>query len=276
MREEQVLISAQYLQRQNIKPSKIAVILGSGLGDFADSLTDIKTIPYSDIPEFPRSTVEGHLGQFVSGQVGGVPILVLQGRFHFYEGKSLQDVTYPVRVLKKLGVQTIIVSNAAGSLNKNFEPGSMMLIKDHLNLIGDNPLRGKNWEGWGPRFPNMSQAYNPKLRELALQTANALNISLHQGVYAAISGPSYETPAEVRMLQILGADAVGMSTVPEVIVAYHQGMKIVGLSCLANYAPSVGHYEVNHEDVLKVMNLISETFSRFLQEFIIQISRESF
>lgn len=252
--------------------ARIGIILGSGLGDFADRLENKKSISFSEIPHFPKSTVAGHKGNLVWGKVGSIPIFVMQGRIHFYEGHSLEDVTYPVRLLKKLGVQTLIVTNAAGIINKSYKPGNFMVLQDHINLLGHNPLRGKNWDDWGPRFSDMSQAYDPNLRKLAKKVARKTKLKLKSGVYVAVPGPSYETPAEIKMLRRLGADAVGMSTVPEVIVANHQGTKVCGISCLTNYAARPSHHKLGHEEVLETSKRVSEKFGHFLREFIITMS----
>lgn len=270
-----LLKATEFIKKKNQnKKARIAIILGSGLGTFSETLNIKSAISYSEIPFFPRSTVEGHRGRLLLAEMSGVLFYVLEGRFHYYEGKSLQDVTFPIRVLKKLEVEILIVTNASGSLNKNFKRGEFMLIKDHINLIGDNPLRGKNWDDWGPRFPNLTTAYEPKLRNTAKRIAKKMKVKLHEGVYAAISGPSYETPAEAKMLQIMGADAVGMSTVPEVIVAAHQGTRVCGVSCLTNDAASFSHKGATHEEVLKVMKEGSKKLSQFLHAFIIEIANE--
>lgn len=266
-----VKIAAQFI-KEKIPEASIAIVLGSGFGDFTQSVEEKKSIPYSQIPHFPKSTVEGHFGNFVWGKIKDIPIFILEGRFHYYEGKTLGEVTFPVRVLKKLGIQTLILTNAAGSLNRRFRPGEFLLIKDHLNLIGDNPLRGKNWDSWGPRFPNLTTAYDSELRQLAKKIAKKMNFKLLEGIYAGIGGPSYETPAEAKMLQTLGADAVGMSTIPEVIVAAHQGTRICAFSCLSNYAADLSHQGANHQEVLHMMKKVSKQFSRFLCEFIVKLS----
>ena len=209
----------------------VAIVLGSGLGAFAEDLTDAVTIPYAEIPGFARSTVEGHAGRLVIGKTGNVAIAAMQGRFHFYEGYSLEQVTFPTRVLKLLGVHTLVLTNAAGTLNIEFTPGSLMVISDHLNLLGDNPLRGRNDERFGPRFPDLSSVYTPELQTLVIDEARAMGLEMRRGVYASLAGPSYETPAEIHMMRTLGADAVGMSTVPEAIVARHMSMRVLGISC---------------------------------------------
>ena len=218
---------------------RVGLILGSGLGGLAEAIEQTDVIPYSDVPHLPPSTVEGHMGRFVIGRLEGQPIIVMQGRSHYYEGYSMQQVTLPIRVMQLLGVQVLIVTNASGGLSPDFRPGDLMLITDHINLIGMaglSPLRGPNDPGLGPRFPDMSEAYDLGLRNLALRVAGEQNIRLHQGVYVCLAGPSFETPADLRFLRRLGADAVGMSTVPEVTVARHGGIKVLGLAGITNVA----------------------------------------
>src|SRR4030095_9084631 len=246
----------------------VAIILGSGLGGFADELTDAKGIPYDQIPGFARATVEGHAGRLVIGKVGDSAIAALQGRFHFYEGYSLEDVTFPIRVLKLLGVRTLILTNASGALNVEYSPGSLMVITDHINLMGVNPLIGPNDERFGPRFPDLTNVYAPELQDIVLHEAEAMNLQMRRGVYAALSGPSYETPAEIHMVRALGADAVGMSTVPEAIVARHMGIQVVGISCITNLAAGVTDRPVDHTQVIAVGERIRETFSELLRRVI--------
>lgn len=275
--ERNVLTAARFFEKKLIarsseeKRARLAVILGSGLGTFVDSLKTKQAIPYSKIPYFPCSTVEGHGGKFVLAKIDSTPLYLLQGRVHYYEGKTMQEVTFPVRVLKKLGVETLIITNAAGALNESYRPGDFMLIKDHINLMPDHPLRGKNWDEWGPRFPNLSDAYDEKYRLLAKKIAKEVALSLHEGIYVAISGPSYETAAEVKMLRLLGADACGMSTVPETIVARHQGMKVCGISCLTNMATGIGHEKPNHAEVLEITRKNSAKFHLFLKNLIVEM-----
>jgi purine-nucleoside phosphorylase len=234
----------------------VGLILGSGLSPLATDVTEPDIIAYNDIPHFPVSTVEGHSGKLVIGQLEGQEVLVMQGRAHYYEGYSMQRIALPVRVMHTLGINTLIVTNAAGGLNPTFQPGDLMLITDHINLIGMaglNPLRGPNDPHLGPRFPDMSQAYDPELRQIALKIANELGYTLRQGVYICLAGPSFETPADLRFLRTIGADAVGMSTVPEVTAARHAGMRVLGLSGISNVASpesSEGH-ETTHEEVLE-------------------------
>jgi len=240
---------------------RVGLILGSGLGGLADAIEQADVIPYSDVPHLPPSTVEGHMGRFVIGRLEGQSIIVMQGRSHYYEGYSMQQVTLPIRVMQLLGVQVLIVTNASGGLSPDFRPGDLMLITDHINLIGMaglSPLRGPNDPGLGPRFPDMSEAYDLGLRNLALRVAGEQNIGLHQGVYVCLAGPSFETPADLRFLRRLGADAVGMSTVPEVTVARHGGIKVLGLAGIANVAvvePGSAS-PPTHEEVLQAGQVI--------------------
>jgi purine-nucleoside phosphorylase len=249
----------------------VAVILGTGLGELADHIQDKITIRYSDIPHFPVSTVVGHAGEFIIGNIGNKKVIAMKGRFHYYEGYDMKLVTFPVRVLKALGVNRIIVTNASGGLNKDFEAGDLMLITDHLNMLGTNPLIGENFEELGPRFPDMSQAYNKEFTKLAETTAGRLNIKIQKGVYAAVTGPNYETPAELRMFIRLGADAVGMSTVPEVIAANHAGMKVLGISCITDMALPDNLEPLDHERVVATANKAREKFVSLVKEIILSL-----
>jgi purine-nucleoside phosphorylase len=235
--------------RTPLRPA-IGIILGSGLGAFADSLTEAATVPYPEIPHFPASTVVGHGGALVLGRSRGVPVAVMKGRVHFYEGYSLEQVVFPARVLGRLGVKTLVVTNAAGAVNTSFAPGDLMVIADHINLLG-NPLLGPNQDALGERFIDMSEAYDKGLRDVAEAACRAAGVRSHRGVYLALTGPSFETPAEIRMFRTLGADAVGMSTVPEVIAARHMGIRVVGLSCLTNMAAGVLDRKLDHREVLE-------------------------
>lgn len=245
--------------RTEIRP-KIGLILGSGLGDLADRLEDSVAVDYETIPHFPVSTVEGHAGRLVFGILEGKPVMAMQGRFHYYEGYSMQTVTYPVRVMKAMGAEVLIVTNACGGLNPSFKPGDLMIIRDHLNMTGANPLIGPNEPALGPRFPDMSRAYTPELAKLAVETAASLGIEVQEGVYAGISGPSYMTGAELTMLRRLGGDAVGMSTVPEVIVASHAGLKVLGISCVTDMAIGEALEPLTHEQVIEVANRTKPRF----------------
>ena len=235
--------------RTKLEP-RVGVILGSGLGAFGDSLDDATTVPYGEIPHFPASTVVGHSGALALGRCRGVPVAVMKGRVHFYEGYSLEQVVFPARVLGRLGIQTLVVTNAAGAVNKAYAPGELMVIEDHINLIG-NPLVGPNEDALGERFFDMSEAYDKGLRDVAEAACRAAGVRSHRGVYLALTGPSFETPAEIRAFRTLGADAVGMSTVPEVTAARHMGIRVVGLSCLTNMAAGVLNQKLDHREVLE-------------------------
>lgn len=244
---------ADRVQSQMHTHPKVGMILGSGLGSLAESIENPATIPYSQLPGWPVPTVEGHRGQLVIGHLEGKEVLAMQGRTHFYEGYSMQQVGLPVRVMQRIGIDTLIVTNAAGAVNPDYEPGDLMLISDHLNLIGmagQSPLRGPNLDVFGPRFPDMSQAYDRTLREKAIQVASEKHIRMHEGVYACLAGPSFETPADLRFLRATGVDAVGMSTVPEVTVARHGGMRVLGVSGISNKANLDGNTLTTHEEVL--------------------------
>ena len=251
---------------QDFQP-EIGIILGSGLGDFADEFESI-IIPYNDIPGFEKSNVQGHKGQLVFAQINGKKVVMMQGRYHFYEGYSMQTVTFPVKVMKKLGVKTLIITNAAGAVTPEFRPGDLMLITDHINFMGTNPLIGKNDETLGTRFPDMSEVYSKELILKAEEIAQKLNINYQKGVYAATTGPSYETPSEVKMFRMLGANAVGMSTAPEAIVANYCGLKILGISCLTNYASGVSETPLNHQEVIDTANRVKESFKNLLSEIL--------
>jgi purine-nucleoside phosphorylase len=261
----------QIRSRTQTKPS-IAVVLGSGLGAFADELTESTAIAYSEIPGFAKATVEGHAGKMVIGKAGEVPIAVMQGRFHFYEGYAMDDVTFPVRVLKLLGVETLILTNAAGSLNTEFTPGSLMVISDHINLMGANPLIGPNDDRFGPRFPDLTSTYDPDLQNLVIEEAKAIDIEMRRGVYAALTGPSYETPAEIHMVRTLGADAVGMSTVPEAIVARHMEMRLIGISCITNLAAGVSNRPIDHSQVMEIGKRVRAQFTELLRRVLARLA----
>ena len=247
---------------------EIALILGSGLAPIADRLENKVVIPYRDIPHFKESTAPGHEGRFIFGDLDGVPLICMQGRLHYYEGYSMQDVTYPIRVMAKLGIKKLILTNACGGLDPNGKPGDLMLITDHINFTGSNPLIGANEDDFGPRFPDMTRAYDPDLRALALKVAEDLSIPLSQGVYIAYSGPSFETPAEIRWMQTWGAHAVGMSTVPETIVAVHSGLKVLGISCITNLAAGILDEPLSSEEVIVAAGEASAKFVRLLSEII--------
>lgn len=250
---------------------EIGIVLGSGLGEFADENCDY-AIPYSDIPHFTKSTVKGHKGRLVFAEIEGKKVVMMQGRSHFYEGHSMSEITYPIKVMKKLGVRNLILTNAAGGVNDKFKPSDLMFITDHINFMGTNPLIGANDEDLGERFPDMSEIYKKDLIEIADECAKKLGIKPQHGVYFASSGPSYETPAEIRMARILGADAVGMSTIPEAIVANYCGMKVLGISCISNLAAGVrGAQKLSHAEVIETTNAAKSGFKALLRAIIAAI-----
>jgi purine-nucleoside phosphorylase len=257
--------AAAFLRDRIVDLPAVAIVLGSGLGDFADSLSDAVSIPYTDIPHWPASAVVGHAGKLVVGNIGGRRVAALSGRAHFYEGHPMSVVTFATRVLGLLGVRTLVLTNAAGGINLNFKPGTLMVIDDHINLMGTNPLVGANDERFGPRFPDMTEAYSKRLRQVADEAAAAHGVSLAHGVYAALHGPSYETPAEIRYLRTIGVDAVGMSTVPETIVGRHLGMEVLGISCITNAAAGVLPQPLVHDEVMAVARRVRGEFSRLLE-----------
>lgn len=259
---------ARELRAKATAEIRTALVLGSGLNAFADELDDAVVIPYQEIPGFARSTVAGHAGRLVLGTVENIPIAAMQGRFHYYEGYTLEETTFPIRVFGLMGIKSIILTNAAGGVNTSFSQGALMLITDHLNLIGANPLRGANDERFGPRFPDLTEVYAKDFQAVALEEASAMKLDLKRGVYAALSGPTYETPAEVRLLRTLGADAVGMSTVPEAIVARHMGIKVLGLSCITNAAAGVLDQPIVHEEVMETGERVRAQFSELLRRVI--------
>lgn len=260
--------AARLIHSRTGEDVRVALVLGSGLGAFADELEDAQAIPYSEIPGFALPTVEGHAGRLVVGRVGGVTVAAMQGRFHFYEGYTLEEVTFPIRVLGLLGAKSLLLTNAAGGLNNAYEQGALILISDHLNLMGTNPLLGKNDSRFGPRFPDMTDVYDREYQEAAINEAREMGLELRRGIYAALSGPSYETPAEIRMLRLLGADAVGMSTVPEAIVARQMGLRVLGFSCITNMAAGVLDKPINHEEVIETGERVRETFAELLRRVI--------
>lgn len=255
------------LARFQARPA-IGLILGSGLGSFCETLQHQETVRFEEIPHFPRTSIAGHAGRLIFGDVLGVPVAALAGRAHYYEGHSMAEVTFPVRVLGCLGIKRLIVTNAAGGINGAFRSGDLMLIRDHINLMGANPLVGLNIDELGPRFPDMSEAYDAAMREAALRAAARNGIELRIGVYIALSGPSYETPAEIRMSRILGGDAVGMSTVPEVIVANHMGIHVLGLSCITNMAAGIQPRRLSHAEVIETTKKTQSKFSSLLTSLI--------
>jgi purine-nucleoside phosphorylase len=286
MSYEKAKEAADFIRSKYEKEIKVALVLGSGLGAFGDEIENAVRIPYEEIPHFARSTVEGHAGRLILGEVADVSVAVQQGRFHYYEGYEMSQVIFPVRVFGSLGVKSLILTNAAGSVDTDFKQGTLMLIRDHLNLIGINPLRGKNDEHFGARFPDMTEVYSLDYQEIALSVARAMENEklkaaeartgikqekpriLRRGVYCGLSGPSYETPAEIRMLRLLGADAVGMSTVPEAIVARQMNINVLGISCITNLAAGISDETINHEEVMETGAKVAETFKELLKRII--------
>ena len=253
---------------------KIALVLGSGLGAFADEFAGATKIPYADIPNFPKSTAIGHAGQLVLGNVGEIPVAGMQGRVHLYEGYSAKDVAFPIRVFARMGVKAVILTNAAGGIKLEFTQGELVVIKDHINLQGANPLIGPNDDRFGPRFPDMTVAYDRRFREIAVGAGNRNHIGLYEGVYAALPGPSYETPAEIRYLRTIGADLVGMSTVPEVIAARHSGIRVLGISCVTNAAAGILDQPLDHKEVLETGERVRGQFIALLKVVIPRIAAE--
>jgi purine-nucleoside phosphorylase len=248
---EKAVAAAGFVARRTVLRPKIAIVLGSGLGAFAEQLEGSAAIGFAEIPHFPQSTVPGHSGKLVIGLVSGVPVAVMQGRVHAYEGYSSEEVTFPVRVLGRMGVKTLVLTNAAGGINEGLKQGQLVLISDHINFSGRNPVSGPNDERFGPRFFDMSEAYSARLRELAHEAARAMEFRLDEGVYLSVLGPSFETPAEIRAFRALGADLVGMSTVQETIVARHMGIEVLGISCVTNLAAGIQKEPLSHEEVME-------------------------
>ena len=259
MNYEHVQEAAAYVRSKLAGQPRVGIILGSGLGGIADEIENKVEIPYREIPHFACSTAPGHKGQLVCGTLNGAYVLCMQGRLHYYEGHSMQSILFPIRVMKLLGIETLIVTNAAGGVNLDFRAGDLMLIEDHINFL-PNPLIGPNDAEFGPRFCDMTYTYTPALRELAQQTAQKMNISLRHGVYMAVTGPNFETPAEIRAFRTLGADAVGMSTVPEALVAAHCGMTVTGVSCITNMAAGVLPQKLSHAEVMETAAVVHDTF----------------
>src|SRR6185369_8824178 len=264
--------AARSIRARTAVDAKIAVVLGSGLGGFAEDFEDSVALPYREIPGFVSSTAEGHVGSLVIGKVEGVPVLAMQGRVHYYEGYTLEEVTFPIRTFKLLGIKTVLLTNAAGGINVQLQQGALMVLSDHLNLMGTNPLRGPNDERFGLRFPDMSTVYSPELQELVVEEARAIGVEVRRGIYGALSGPSYETPAEILMLRNLGADAVGMSTVPEAIVARHMGLEVLGISCITNMAAGLSDEPIDHEEVMATGDRVRGTFTELLRRVVGAIS----
>lgn len=265
---EQIEQATSYIQKHITEPIQIGLVLGSGLSTLGDELENRRTIAYEKIPHFPTSTVAGHEGQLALGHLSGKKVLAMQGRFHFYEGYSMDEVTFPIRVMKALGIDTVIITNAAGGINETFSPGDLMVITDHINMTGTNPLIGPNDPALGERFPDLTKAYDDWMIEHAQSTAKQLNINLQTGVYVGNSGPTYETPAEVRMLGKLGGDAVGMSTVPEVIVARHANLRVLGISCISNMAAGINNEQLSHDQVVATAKTSERDFKLLVKNII--------
>lgn len=265
---ERAEAAARFIQSRYNEEVRVALVLGSGLGAFADDLKDSVSIPYEEINGFARSTVEGHAGRLVLGKIDEVPVAVMQGRFHYYEGYQFEEVVFPIRTLGLLGVKSLVLTNAAGGINVDFNQGALMVISDHVNLMGVNPLRGAHDNRFGARFPDMSEVYARDYQETAVAVGQSMGLELRRGIYVALSGPSYETPAEIRMLRILGGDAVGMSTVPEAIIARQMGIKVLGISCITNMAAGVVGQPIDHQEVMETGERVRETFKGLLRGII--------
>lgn len=268
---ERVKKASEYIKSKISETPEVCIVLGSGLHGIAESVENPVKIPYKEIPEFPVSTAPGHKGELIFGKLNGKNVVLMNGRFHYYEGYHMKDVTFGVRVIQQLGVKYLFLTNAAGGLNPDFEVGRPMIISDHINMMGDNPLIGPNIEEWGPRFPDMSNAYEKKLRDIAKNVANELNIPVYEGVYVAVSGPNFETPAELRMLRWMGADAVGMSTVPEVIAAAHSGTKVLAISAITDRAVPDDLKPLTAEEVLEVAHKTGQLIAKIISEVIKRI-----
>jgi purine-nucleoside phosphorylase len=266
--------AAEFILKKTPLRPKIALVLGSGLGAFADSLTDAARIPYVEIPTFPRSTAIGHAGQMVIGNAGSVPVAAMQGRAHLYEGYSAQEVTFPIRVFARMGIRAVILTNAAGGINLNYSQGALVLLRDHINLQGTNPLVGPNDDRFGVRFPDMSRAYDRDYRQIASEEAGKLGIPRHEGVYAGLLGPSYETPAEIEYLRRIGADVVGMSTVAEVIAARHMEMKVLAISCVTNMAAGILDQPLSHAEVMETGERVKTIFEALLRAVLPRIAED--
>lgn len=268
---EKLTKAAQYIQSINTSKPKIGIVLGSGLGVFVDQIEDKTIIPYEDIPFFKTTTVEGHAGHLIFGKVKGVEVAVLKGRVHAYEGLPMEEVVFAVRLLGMLGIGTLVLTNAAGAVNLNYRPGDLIIIKDHINLMGRNPLVGPNDDQMGPRFPDMSHAYNSELNDIIKAVSKKLGQPLQEGVYAGVLGPTYETPSEIKMIRILGADMVGMSTIPETIAANHLGLRVCGISCITNMGAGITNQTLNHEEVKheasKAMDLFTNILNNSIEKF---------
>ena len=259
--EQKIIQDAVQIIRDRVDfDAEVGMILGSGLGDYADRIENAVKIPYSAIPNFPVSTVDGHAGQFVLGSCKGKKVIAMQGRVHYYEGYTQKEITLPIRIMKRIGVGKVLLTNAAGGVNRSFAPGTLMMIRDHINFSGSNPLIGRNFEEDGPRFPDVSRVYQKELRQRLKVLAEQEGLHLEEGVYMMFSGPCYETPAEVRMAGIVGADAVGMSTVPEAIVCAHCGIPVLGISCITNYAAGILDQPLSHQEVVETAERVKSAF----------------
>jgi purine-nucleoside phosphorylase len=273
MTMSKILEASQYIQSKIPNKPKIGIVLGSGLGIYVDQIQNKIIIPYNDIPHFKRTSVEGHEGRLIVGEVHGVTVAALQGRLHAYEGHPMEEIVHPVRTLAALGIEVLFLTNASGGINENFHPGDLVAIEDHINLSGRNALLGPNIAELGPRFPDMSNAYDEELRELMQKVAQLNHVNMKSGVYCSVLGPTYETPAEIRMLRILGSDMVGMSTVPEVIAANHLGLKVAGVACITNYAAGIKKEKLSHADVKKVAEKAMVGFATILTETIGELKK---
>ena len=271
---EKVKESAQFIESRTTLRPTIGIILGSGLGSLVDMMEERTVIPYKEIPNFPQSHVEGHAGNLVIGRIGQEIIAAMQGRFHYYEGFTMKEVTYPIYVMKILGIENLIVTNACGGINRDFAPGDLMLLTDYINMLGNNSLIGENDERFGVRFPDMSEAYSRELMQKAERTAERLGLSYQKGVYAIFSGPCYETAAEIRAYERLGADAIGMSTVPETIAADYLGMKVLGIACITNMATGIAKTKHSHEEVMRIANESSEKLCSWVREIFVDWGAE--
>ncbi len=269
--EDKINRSIKYIDSLVDFSPDVGIILGSGLGDYVDSIDKTLEIPYEDIPELPVSTVPGHKGCFVLGKRANKNLMIMQGRIHLYEGYTMKKITLPLRIMIKKGIRALIITNAAGGINRGFKPGDLMVITDHINLMGDNPLIGPNLESFGPRFPDMTEAYDKELINTALAVGRKLGIDIKKGVYAGLKGPSYETPAEIEMLRRMGADAVGMSTIPEVIVARHSGIKTLAISCISNMAAGIMDKPLSHQEVVDTAKKIRPQFVKLLNGIVSSI-----
>ena len=267
--------AAEYIRSKTSLQPRIALILGSGLGPFGDAMESATRLSYAEIPHFPKPTAIGHAGKLVIGNVAGVPVAAMQGRVHYYEGLLLRDVIFPMRAFNRLGVKSAILTNAAGGINTSYSQGALVVLSDHINLQGSNPLIGPNDDRFGPRFPDVTRVYWKPYREIAREEANRIGIEVHEGVYVAVTGPSYETPAEIRAFRNLGADIVGMSTVSEVIAAAHMGMRVLAISCVTNMAAGILDQPLNHEEVLETGERVKGAFMRLLNAVIPRMASES-